>query len=90
MKFIIYQLSRLLLWFVRLLPQKPQPIQKPARPTVIFKPVAREQAAQAQEFVRFKGKLDKQREASQWAHVTVPRHRRDLELINELKRLGKI
>ena len=33
---------------------------------------------------------DRYRKAQSWNQVAIPRHRRDLELINELKRLGKI
>jgi hypothetical protein len=91
-----------LLWLLRLLPQKPQPSQvrdtqpeptpepAPSKPKGTFTPVSRTQVEQAREFLKFMDQEDRYRQAQQWAHIAIPRHKRDLDLVNRLKREGKL
>lgn len=98
MKFLLLPLLEGLLWLLRLLPQKPQPSQvrdtqtepAPSKPKGVFTPVSRSQVEQAREFLKFMDKEDRYREAQQWAHIAVPRHKRDLDLVNRLKREGRL
>ena len=103
MKFLLLPLLEGLLWLLRLLPKKPRPSQvRDTQPDLEpdFKPVLRPQPPAPQE--RFTD-ISRVREtvkrleaestyspAQEWKHIAVPRHKRDLDLVNYLKRMGKI
>ena len=103
MKFLLLPLLEGLLWLLRLLPKKPQPSQvRDTQPDhePDFKPVLQAQPPAPQE--RFTD-ISRVREtvkrleaestyspAQEWKHIAVPRHKRDLDLVNYLKRTGKI
>ena len=101
MKFLLLPFLEGLLWLLRLLPQKHQPSQvRDTQPEPEFKPVLRALPPAPQE--RFTD-ISRVREtvkrleaestyspAQEWKHIAVPRHKRDLDLVNYLKRTGKI
>lgn len=96
MKFLLLPFLEALLWLLELLPKKPRVSQvretQPASPTTadqrLFKPVSRDQVKQAREFVSFIEA--EQRNAQDWPHIAVPRHKRDLDLVNQLRREGRL
>ena len=105
MKFLLLPFLEGLLWLLRLLPQKPQPSQvrdtQPEPPTVTPRPMYRppvkdaidEHLERHQRIMDAYQRLeasDQYRPAQEWKHVAVPHHQRDLDLVNYLKRTGKI
>ena len=68
----------------------PAPMPAPVTDQNLFKPISRSQVQQAREFIRFKEKEDAYRKAQAWSHIAVPRHKRDLDLVNRLKREGRL
>ena len=102
MKFLLLPFLEALLWVLELLPQKSQVSQvrqtqpelepKPKPVSVHddrrFVPISRNQIEQAREFLGFMEA--EQRKAQSWSHIAVPRHKRDLDLVNQLKREGRL
>ena len=100
MKFLLLPFLEGLLWLLRLLPQKPQPSQVrdtqpepdfgipkwvPPAPQERFQDISR-----VRETVKRLEAESTYSPAQEWKHIAVPRHKRDLDLVNYLKRTGKI
>lgn len=102
MKFLLLPFLEALLWVLELLPKKPQASQvretqpepglEPEPVSVhddrLFVPISRNQVEQAREFLGFME--TEQRKAQSWSHISLPRHKRDLDLVNQLKREGRL
>lgn len=111
MKVLLLPLLEGLLWFLRLLPRKPQPSQVrdtqaeedeiwelmqpvqapvvPAKDQSLFKPIAKTQVGKAKELLAFIHETEI-KGASGWSHIATPRHQRDFDLVNKLKREGRL
>ena len=100
MKFLLLPFLEGLLWLLRLLPQKPQPSQvRDTQPEPDFEipkwvpPAPQERfqdISRVRETVKRLEAESTYSPAQEWKHIAVPRHKRDLDLVNYLKRTGKI
>ena len=101
MKVLLLPLLEGLHWFLRLLPQKPQPSQvRDTQPEPDVAPIPQWMPPAPQErfqdISRVRNAVERLEAESQyspaqeWKHIAVPRHKRDLDLVNYLKRMGKI
>ena len=116
MKVLLLPLLEGLLWFLRLLPKKPQPSQVrdtqpeseaepdfeiprwvPPAPQERFQDISRnaitDHLDRNKRIIDAYERLDAESTyspAQEWKHIAVPRHKRDLDLVNYLKRTGKI